>query len=108
MHGRRDELDAVVPSAFGTFVALPDDNGGVAGVHGEIAEGDALLELEIVFENDHAAIGVDDAGMGFNLDALPITGIPLETYGHARVHAMCAALFFVEPAGPLRLFLCGR
>src|SRR6202035_6099585 len=104
----RYELNTVFPAALRALVALPDHDGGIAGVHGQVGERDAMIEMEVVFENDHAAVRIDDAGVGFNLDALALLRIPLQTHGHTRIHAMAAALLFVARAEMLRLFLRNR
>src|SRR6266478_1923385 len=85
------------------LVALPDDDGGVAGAHGHIGERDAMLERQIVLQNNHATVWVDHARVRFSLDALAGGRLPLQPHGHARIHTMPAALLLVAGFRKLRV-----
>ena len=90
----RDELDAVFP-AVGPGRTLPHDDGGIAGMVGEIGEGHALLEPQRMLENDHAAIGIHNSRVRFSADPLAPLVVPFETHGNTGVHAASAPLFAV-------------
>lgn len=94
IHFGRDEFDAVFP-AVGARSALPNDNRGVTGAGGEIGEGQAVLQREFLLQDDHATIGIDDARVRFDADALAAAVFPLQSNRNARVHAPAAALFAV-------------
>src|SRR5713101_7040508 len=94
IHFWRDELDAVFP-AVGPGRTLPHDDGGIAGMVGEIGEGHALLEPQRMLENNHAAIGIHNSRVRFSADPLAPLVVPFETHGNTGVHAASAALFAV-------------
>jgi len=52
-----------------------------------------MLKIERVSDYDHAAVRIDDTGVGFDTMTLAGVGVPLEADGNARIHAAAAALF---------------
>ncbi len=62
---------------------------------GEIGERQAMLEIQRLLQDDHAAVRIDDARVGLDADALAGAVIPLEAHGNARIHAATATLLAV-------------
>jgi len=63
--------------------------------------GQAVLELERLRENQHAAVRVDDPRMPFDTDALPGLVVPLEAYGYTGVHSAATPLLMVPRTNAL-------
>ncbi len=52
-----------------------------------------MLKIKRVGDYDHAAIGIYDTGVRFNVMALTCVRIPLKADRNTRIHAAAAALF---------------
>jgi hypothetical protein len=51
-----------------------------------------VLELEVVLENNHAAVWIYDARVSLDAQAPPVEIVPFQTDGNAGVHAMATTL----------------
>src|SRR6266571_3536822 len=90
-------------------LAFPDNDGRVAGLGGKVGEGYTLLEPQSLRENHHAAVGIDDPGMGLRAGTLSGGFVPLQAHRNAGVHTPAAASFRGLPRDILRFtYFCGH
>jgi hypothetical protein len=57
-----------------------------------------MFKLKLLLQNHHAAVGINDASVGFDGNALSGVDVPFQADGNPGVHPAAAALIIVAPA----------